>query len=72
MIIDSVFVKPQFRRRGFGTQLINRAVALARARLVDAVELVVTDGNLAADRLYKKCGFSKAHKQQYRLIMRKL
>ena len=71
LLIDNVSVKEGFRKRGYGKQLLNKAVNLARELKVDSVELVVNKDNKVAKRLYGKVGFKKANKDYYRLILRK-
>lgn len=71
MIIDSFFVKEEFRGKGYGTKLINKAINLAKKQKADSVELNVNRDNLAAINLYKKSGFKKTNKDYYRLILNK-
>lgn len=71
MIIDSVTVDKGYRRQGTGTQLIQKALRLAKKHQIDSVELNVNKDNLAAKRLYEKMGFSKTNKDYYRIILGK-
>lgn len=53
-----MFVRPAGRARGFGAALVRAALAHARARDgVRLVQLTVTEGNAAAQRLYQRFGF---------------
>ena len=53
-----MYVPPRFRNRGLGGQLVEAALAEARARSgVMLVQLTVTDGNRAAQELYAQAGF---------------
>lgn len=71
MIIDSVDVKMTHRRLGIGTQIIKRAIELAKKYNVDSIELNVNKSNIPAKKLYEKQGFKKTNKDYYRLILNK-
>lgn len=72
MIIDSVKVAKDHRNQGIGTQLMEKAIALAKKKNIDSVELVVNKNDLVAKKLYKKVGLSKTAKDYYRVILNKL
>lgn len=72
MIIDMVMVKKEHRGKGIGTALMKKALAMARKRNVDSIELVVNRDNSIAKRLYEKVGFKKTNKDYYRLILNTL
>ena len=71
MLIDSFQVKEEFRKKGYGTKLINKVLKLASELKVDSIELVVNKDNEVAKNLYEKVGFEKTNKDYYRLILRK-
>ena len=71
LLIDSFQVKEEFRKKGYGTKLLNKVIDLARELKVDSVELVVNKDNKIAKRLYKKVGFEKTNKDYYRFILNK-
>ena len=71
MVIDSVQTKEEFRGKGYGTKLMDKAINLAKKNKVDSVELVVNQDNKIAKRLYKKTGFKKIKKDYYRIILNK-
>lgn len=71
MIIDDVQTKEEFRGKGYGTQLVNKATKLANKLKIDAIELVVNKDNRIAKKLYEKAGFKKTNKDHYRLILNK-
>lgn len=50
-------VEPDFRGRGFGQALIERAARIAAGREARRILLEVRDGNIALD-LYRRCGFA--------------
>ncbi|MGJ7508763.1 N-acetyltransferase family protein [Variovorax sp. GT1P44] len=53
-----MYVHPTSRQGGFGRELVSAALAFAAARDgVKLVQLTVTEGNVAAQRLYEQCGF---------------
>ena len=52
-----MYVLPVARGRGFGEALVRAALAFARSRGVRTVQLTVTEGNEAAESLYRRCGF---------------
>jgi streptothricin acetyltransferase len=56
-IIWDIAVAPPFRRRGVGRRLIAETVAWARARGLPGVMLETQNINVAACRLYERCGF---------------
>jgi GNAT superfamily N-acetyltransferase len=59
--LQDVFVLPEHRRRGIGTQLTRAAEATARARGAETLSLSVSlDGNPAARRLYEQLGYVDA------------
>ena len=56
-IIWDIAVDPPFRRRGIGRRLMAQAVAWARGRGLPGVMLETQNINVAACRLYERCGF---------------
>jgi ribosomal protein S18 acetylase RimI-like enzyme len=58
-LVFGMYVPQRFRRRGLARQLIESAVAQARARPhIRVLQLTVTEGNRAAQELYERCGFT--------------
>ncbi|NJL94492.1 MAG: GNAT family N-acetyltransferase [Anaerolineae bacterium] len=55
--IEMLALHPQFRGRGLGKALLDRAEAEARAASCARLELDVREGNDTARRLYEKFGF---------------
>jgi ribosomal protein S18 acetylase RimI-like enzyme len=70
MVIDSVEVDKNQRRRGIGTALMTKAIEVAKEYNIDSIELIVNDYNEAAKELYKKVGFLKTNKEHYRIILK--
>ncbi|MEK9173682.1 MAG: GNAT family N-acetyltransferase [Patescibacteria group bacterium] len=56
-IIDDVVVAEEWRRRGVGKILVERAIMLAREYQCDYVQLTTTKGNVAACKFYEAIGF---------------
>jgi len=56
-IIWDIAVEPSFRRQGVGRRLIEHALRWARGRGVPGVMLETQNINVAACRLYARCGF---------------
>lgn len=57
--IDEVFVERPYRNQNWGKQMIEAAIATARASGVQAVHLTVDHGNRAALTLYESMGFKR-------------
>ena len=56
--IDTLVVAVEARRTGCGRQLVEAAVAWARARRAEELLLTVWSGNEAAERFYERLGLS--------------
>ena len=56
-IIWDLAVEPSFRRQGVGRRLIEHALRWARDRGLPGVMLETQNINVAACRLYARCGF---------------
>jgi ribosomal protein S18 acetylase RimI-like enzyme len=69
MMIDDVQTKEAFRGKGHATNLITKALELAKELKIDSVELVVNKDNKTAQRLYERAGFERTDKYYYRLIL---
>jgi ribosomal protein S18 acetylase RimI-like enzyme len=55
-----MYVRPAVRGRRLGRALVEAALAGARARAgIRVVSLTVTEGNVAAETLYARCGFER-------------
>ena len=52
-------VDPDYRGRGIGSQLLEAALAAARERGLERIELQVLESNQVAVRLYKRFGFQQ-------------
>ena len=56
--VGGMWVEPAARGQGAGRTLLEAAIAWGRSRDLDRLELWVTEGNVAATRLYERAGFS--------------
>ncbi len=57
-VLHALGVKPAAARQGVGSFLVENAVRLAREQGQKAIRLDVLKGNLPADRLYRRAGFT--------------
>lgn len=57
-VIHLLAVLPAFSRRGIAVGMVEEAKNIARLNSQKALRLDVLVGNLPAEKLYKKCGFS--------------
>ena len=57
LYIDAIFVKKEFRGKGIGAKLIERAIKYAKERGAKAIILDVHSKNYRAVEFYKKIGF---------------
>ena len=68
--IPIVSVAPEYRGKGLGRVLISRALASARSKEMNAVDLEVDSDNLPARRLYKSFGFRVVDSYDQKVLMR--
>lgn len=55
--VNNVAVRPAFRGKGLGSDLLRTTLDGARQRNAKIAQLEVRAGNLAAQSLYRRCGF---------------
>jgi ribosomal protein S18 acetylase RimI-like enzyme len=55
--IDDIAVEPAYRGRGVGHALIERAIEWAKSKELPGIMLETQNNNVAACRLYERCGF---------------
>ena len=60
-LIEDVRVAAHCRSRGIGEQMVQWAVAQARARDCKLVELLTHNSRVDAQRFYKRLGFAQSH-----------
>ena len=56
-LLDELYVREPFRRRGFSREVIARAEAACKEEGIKALRLEVWVGNAIAKSLYQSCGF---------------
>jgi GNAT superfamily N-acetyltransferase len=56
--VGGMWMEPAARGQGTGRALLEAAIAWGRSRDLDRLELWVTEGNVAANRLYESAGFT--------------
>lgn len=61
-----MYVSPELRARGVGQALVEAVIDVASTRPeILVMQLTVSEGNLAAQRLYEACGFSRFGVEPY-------
>jgi GNAT superfamily N-acetyltransferase len=60
-LVEAVHIAPAHRSKGFGTQMIQWAIAQARERGCGMVQLTSNKKRLDAHRFYERLGFLKSH-----------
>jgi ribosomal protein S18 acetylase RimI-like enzyme len=68
--IESVVVDERARGQGIGEALCREAIARARARGADKIDLTSVPARTAANRLYVRLGFELRETNAYRLSLR--
>ena len=62
--LDEIYIKPEYRKRGIGTEIMGFIARYLREKNFKAIHLVVHDNNQSAFKYYLKNGF-KAHKASF-------
>ncbi len=60
-LINELVIDSRQRGLGLGRQLVDAAIAEARARSMDEIEVGTEVTNLAAQQFYKKCGLTEEY-----------
>ena len=55
--VEDIVVDANFRKQGLGRALIERAIEWAKAKRLPGIMLETQNNNVAACRLYERCGF---------------
>jgi ribosomal protein S18 acetylase RimI-like enzyme len=71
-VIEEVFVKEEYRRRGLATKLMKQALNHAKKIGLDCVELNVNKDALYLIEFYKKLGFYDRNNTSMRYPIKKL
>lgn len=64
-VLNDLFVKESARKKGFGEELLNAAIAFARETGAKGVSLETGTDNVKAQRLYEKIGFARESNHFY-------
>ncbi len=62
--LENIVVAHEVQGKGVGTRLLNELFAQAKQAHSEAVFLEVRESNLAARRLYEKCGFEESGRRK--------
>lgn len=57
--IQGIYVKPKYRKRGYGTELVSTAMTWLEENGVQEIECMITQGNTSSLELFRKNGFSE-------------
>ncbi len=57
----SIVISKEARQHGFASDLIHRGIEMYRRQNISHVKVMVGAANIAANRLYQKCGFERVH-----------
>ncbi len=69
--IDDLYIKKEYRRRGYAQKLMNRFIELMKNKGITKVQLGVRINNKPAISLYKKLGFKIKHYEMEKDIVSK-
>ncbi|TKH04333.1 GNAT family N-acetyltransferase [Peribacillus simplex] len=64
-VLNDLFVKESARKKGFGEELLNAAIAFARETGAKGVSLETGKDNVNAQKLYEKIGFARESNHFY-------
>ena len=67
--IQELFVTPDFRRRGFGSNLIKKAVDCAKSSKAQVVIVSTDRENVGARALYTRSGFAETASGHFKLLL---
>jgi ribosomal protein S18 acetylase RimI-like enzyme len=62
--VVSVWIAPAQRRSGLAARLLEELIGWAGARHLETLDLMVTEGNLPAFRLYERLGFRRTGRSE--------
>jgi GNAT superfamily N-acetyltransferase len=68
-ILEDMIVTPDFRGKGVGTSLVERALECALDKGCGRVTLLTDHDNEAAHKIYHKCGFTKSDMVVFRMLI---
>lgn len=59
VLIENIFVKPEFRGQGIGTNLARKVIESAKADRYQFISVLTPPSDVAAIKAYEKAGFAK-------------
>lgn len=59
VLIENIFVKPEFRGQGIGTDLAKKVVEAAKVDRYQFISVLTPPSDIAAIKAYEKAGFTK-------------
>lgn len=59
VLIENIFVKPEFRGQGIGTSLVKKVIEIAKADRYQFISVLTPPSDIAAIKAYEKAGFTK-------------
>lgn len=69
ILLEDLIIKSEYRGHGFGSQLLNHALAYARKKDFKRITLLTDRLNAEAHRFYKKHGFFESKMMPMRLVL---
>ncbi len=69
-VIEDMVVDESYRGKGYGEKILKDLIDWARRNKIEVIELTTHPGRVAANSLYKKCGFVLHETNHYLLDMR--
>jgi len=67
-ILEDMIVRPEYRKKGYGSLLINQAIVFAKNNGFQRITLLTDQNNLAAQSFYESFGFAKSAMIPMRLL----
>jgi len=67
LVIEDFIIDKEHRNQGYGTELIQEIVGMAKRKKVDCIEVTIKKTNKQAIALYKKFRFKDRDNMSYRL-----
>ncbi len=68
-LLEDVIVTPEFRGKGVGTSLVERALECALSEGCGRVTLLTDHDNEAAHNMYRTCGFTRSDMVVFRMLI---
>ena len=69
MLLEDVFIHPEFRRQGYGSQLVEYVVDYARKKEFKRITLLTDKGSDGSQQFFQSLGFEHSHMIPMRLSL---